>query len=94
MLSVGMHPVTLRVTLAQDSSLVSTAGRRASPAAFPRGAWERSTATASRAGSLPPKACRRAAFALHHSSGRALARLPLLILIVICRVGRPNAGSA
>jgi hypothetical protein len=41
-LCVGMHPVTLRVTLAQDSSLVLTAERRASPAAFPRGAWERS----------------------------------------------------
>jgi hypothetical protein len=34
----------------------------------------------------------RTAFAPHHSSGRALARLALLILI--CRVGRPNAGSA
>ncbi|QAY86036.1 hypothetical protein CUN61_19500 [Pseudomonas arsenicoxydans] len=31
--------------------------------------------TASRAGSLPPKADRRTAFASHHSSGRALARL-------------------
>jgi hypothetical protein len=41
-LRVGMHPVTLRVTIAQESSLVSTAERRASPAAFPRGAWERS----------------------------------------------------
>jgi hypothetical protein len=41
-LRVGMHPVTLRVTLAQDSNLVSTAERRASPAAFPRRAWERS----------------------------------------------------
>ncbi|QAY86501.1 hypothetical protein CUN61_22210 [Pseudomonas arsenicoxydans] len=93
MLRVGMHPVTLRVTLAQDSSLVSTAERRASPAAFPRGAWERSTATASRAGPLPQKADQRTAFASHHSSGRALARLPLLILILICP-GRPNAGSA
>jgi hypothetical protein len=37
-----MHPVTLRVTLAQDSIRASTAERRASPAAFPRGAWERS----------------------------------------------------
>jgi hypothetical protein len=41
-LRVGMHPVTLRVTIAQDSSLMSTAERRASQAAFPRGAWERS----------------------------------------------------
>ena len=41
-LCVGMHPVTLCVTIAQDSSLASTAGRGASPAAFPRGAWERS----------------------------------------------------
>ena len=38
------------------------------------------------------KADRRSAFAPHHASGRALARLSLLILI--CRVGRPNAGSA
>jgi len=44
-LRVGMHPVTLRVTIAQDSSLASTAERRASPAAFPRGAWERSVTT-------------------------------------------------
>ena len=41
-LCVGMHPVTLRVTLAQDSSLASTAERGASLAAFPRRAWERS----------------------------------------------------
>jgi hypothetical protein len=41
-LRVGMHPVTLRVTIAQDSSLMSTAERRASQAALPRGAWERS----------------------------------------------------
>ena len=40
-LRVVMHPVTLRVTIAQDSRLASTAERRASPAAFPRGAWER-----------------------------------------------------
>jgi hypothetical protein len=42
-LCVGMHPVTLRVPPAQDSSRASTAERGASPAAFPRGAWERST---------------------------------------------------
>ncbi|SDT18534.1 hypothetical protein SAMN04490191_3428 [Pseudomonas lini] len=41
-LRVGMHPVTLCVTIAQDSSLASRAERGASPAAFPRGAWERS----------------------------------------------------
>ncbi len=44
-LCVGMHPVTLCVTIAQDSSLASTAERGASPAAFPRGAWERSVRT-------------------------------------------------
>ena len=39
-LCVGTHPVTLRVTLAQDWSLAPTAVRGASQAAFPRGAWE------------------------------------------------------
>ena len=37
-----MHPLTLRVTLAQNSSPASRAERGASPAAFPRRAWERS----------------------------------------------------
>jgi len=41
-LCVGMHPVTLCVTIAQDASLVSLAERGASLAAFPRRAWERS----------------------------------------------------
>gem|GEM_PF-5834323 len=41
-LCVGIHPVTLRVTIAQDLNLASSAGRRASEAAFPRRAWERS----------------------------------------------------
>jgi len=41
-LRVGMHPVTLCVTSAQDLRLVSLAGRGASQAALPRRAWERS----------------------------------------------------
>jgi len=41
-LCVGIHPVTLRVTIAQDLNLASSAGRRASETAFPRRAWERS----------------------------------------------------
>jgi len=46
-LCVGMHPVTLRVTSAQDLRLASTAKCGASPAAFPRRAWEWSDVRAS-----------------------------------------------
>jgi hypothetical protein len=42
-LCVGTHPVTLRVTTAQDLNLALPTGRRASGAAFPRRAWERSS---------------------------------------------------
>src|SRR5690349_4767131 len=41
-LRVGMHPVTLLVTVAHGSHHASSAGRGASLAAFPRRAWERS----------------------------------------------------
>ena len=45
-LCVGMHPMTLRVTVAHGSRRVSSAERGASLAAFPRRAWERSMRTA------------------------------------------------
>jgi hypothetical protein len=41
-LCVGMHPVTLRVTIAHGSGHAPSAERGASLAAFPRRAWERS----------------------------------------------------
>jgi hypothetical protein len=41
-LCVGMHPVTLRVTIAHGSRHAPSAERGASLAAFPRRAWERS----------------------------------------------------
>jgi hypothetical protein len=62
--------------------------------------------TASRASPLPHKADRRTAFASHHSTGRALARLQLLILrctppisggfVPVLRSGQPgmDAGLA
>src|SRR3989344_6573727 len=44
-LCVGMHPVTLRVSIAHGSRSASSAERGASLAAFPRRAWERSQST-------------------------------------------------
>ncbi len=82
---------------------------RGAPYATPAfGLWERGSrskskttakatatarSTASRASPLPHKADRRTAFAPHHSTGRALARLQLLILMHR-PIERPSGGSA
>ncbi|XUK67042.1 hypothetical protein ABMA08_11730 [Pseudomonas yamanorum] len=55
-LCVGMHTVTLRVTIARGVNPAVPAGRGASEAAFPRRAWERSPSPTTPQYANPPGA--------------------------------------